>query len=134
MLESPAFPFLVVGRINKMTFDVFRLLGSLGRNKVWLPYLVSYIFYLQAFHKSHLLKLRVAPSETAMTDVLREVSAHCLCFEILLSSPYETCSTVVIWAIDIGSFGKHCSFILIISTILWFIIVNNMENVLFSYC
>ncbi|KAL5998393.1 Serine/threonine-protein kinase grik2 [Asimina triloba] len=27
-----------------------------------------------AFHKSHLLKLRVAPSETAMTDVLREVS------------------------------------------------------------
>lgn len=29
--------------------------------------------FLQAFHKSHLLKLRVAPSETAMTDVLREV-------------------------------------------------------------
>ncbi|KAK6163309.1 hypothetical protein DH2020_000173 [Rehmannia glutinosa] len=28
---------------------------------------------LVAFHKSHLLKLRVAPSETAMTDVLREV-------------------------------------------------------------
>lgn len=28
---------------------------------------------MQAFHKSHLLKLRVAPSETAMTDVLREV-------------------------------------------------------------
>ncbi|KAM6556050.1 hypothetical protein CsatB_003069 [Cannabis sativa] len=27
----------------------------------------------QAFHKSHLLKLRVAPSETAMTDVYREV-------------------------------------------------------------
>ncbi|KAK1379884.1 hypothetical protein POM88_026628 [Heracleum sosnowskyi] len=26
-----------------------------------------------AFHKSHLLKLRVAPSETTMTDVLREV-------------------------------------------------------------
>ncbi|KAH0469918.1 hypothetical protein IEQ34_001476 [Dendrobium chrysotoxum] len=26
------------------------------------------------FHKSHLLKLRVAPSETAMNDVLREVS------------------------------------------------------------
>lgn len=30
-------------------------------------------FKLQSFHKSHLRKLRVAPSETAMTDVLREV-------------------------------------------------------------
>ncbi|RRT77369.1 hypothetical protein BHE74_00007555 [Ensete ventricosum] len=29
---------------------------------------------MQIFHKSHLLKLRVAPSETAMTDVFREVS------------------------------------------------------------
>ncbi|KAK4483405.1 hypothetical protein RD792_010591 [Penstemon davidsonii] len=28
----------------------------------------------EAFHKSYLLKIRVAPSETAMTDVLREVS------------------------------------------------------------
>jgi [calcium/calmodulin-dependent protein kinase] kinase len=28
----------------------------------------------QAFHKSHLSRLRVAPSETAMGDVLREVS------------------------------------------------------------
>nr|XP_029122914.1 serine/threonine-protein kinase GRIK2 isoform X4 [Elaeis guineensis] len=28
----------------------------------------------EVFHKSHLLKMRVAPSETAMTDVLREVS------------------------------------------------------------
>lgn len=35
----------------------------------------------QAFHKSHLLKLRVAPSETAMTDVLREV----LLFPFILS-------------------------------------------------
>uniref|UniRef100_A0A2P2M1I9 Uncharacterized protein n=1 Tax=Rhizophora mucronata TaxID=61149 RepID=A0A2P2M1I9_RHIMU len=33
---------------------------------------------MQAFHKSHLLKLRVAPSETAMNDVLREVSSYCL--------------------------------------------------------
>lgn len=32
------------------------------------------MFLTQAFHKSHLLRLRVAPSETAMTDVLREVS------------------------------------------------------------
>uniref|UniRef100_A0A6N2L5F6 Protein kinase domain-containing protein n=1 Tax=Salix viminalis TaxID=40686 RepID=A0A6N2L5F6_SALVM len=32
-----------------------------------------------AFHKSHLLKLRVAPSETAMNDVLRELAElhHC---------------------------------------------------------
>lgn len=27
---------------------------------------------MQAFHKSHLSKMRVAPSETAMGDVLRE--------------------------------------------------------------
>ncbi|KAF6175079.1 hypothetical protein GIB67_038992 [Kingdonia uniflora] len=30
-------------------------------------------YTIKAFHKSHLLKLRVAPSEIAMTDVLREV-------------------------------------------------------------
>lgn len=30
-------------------------------------------YAIKAFHKSHLLKQRVAPSETAMTDVLREV-------------------------------------------------------------
>lgn len=30
-------------------------------------------YAIKAFHKSHLLKLRVAPSETAMSDVLREV-------------------------------------------------------------
>uniref|UniRef100_A0A1D1YUU5 non-specific serine/threonine protein kinase n=1 Tax=Anthurium amnicola TaxID=1678845 RepID=A0A1D1YUU5_9ARAE len=29
---------------------------------------------IKVFHKSHLMKLRVAPSETAMSDVLREVS------------------------------------------------------------
>lgn len=35
----------------------------------------------QAFHKSHLLRLRVAPSETAMSDVLREVSfVFCMAF------------------------------------------------------
>lgn len=32
------------------------------------------ILKVQVFHKSHLMKLRVAPSETAMSDVLREVS------------------------------------------------------------
>ncbi|XP_020599209.1 serine/threonine-protein kinase GRIK2-like [Phalaenopsis equestris] len=31
-------------------------------------------YAIKVFHKSHLLKLRVAPSETAMNDVLREVS------------------------------------------------------------
>lgn len=31
-------------------------------------------YAIKVFHKSHLLKLRVAPSETAMSDVLREVS------------------------------------------------------------
>ncbi|CAN6479322.1 unnamed protein product [Victoria cruziana] len=31
-------------------------------------------YAIKAFHKSHLSKLRVAPSETAMSDVLREVS------------------------------------------------------------
>ncbi|GAA0176206.1 non-receptor serine/threonine protein kinase [Lithospermum erythrorhizon] len=30
-------------------------------------------YAIKSFHKSHLLKLRVAPSETAMSDVLREV-------------------------------------------------------------
>ncbi|KAG9156402.1 hypothetical protein Leryth_023028 [Lithospermum erythrorhizon] len=30
-------------------------------------------YAIKGFHKSHLLKLRVAPSEAAMTDVLREV-------------------------------------------------------------
>ncbi|XP_076957572.1 serine/threonine-protein kinase GRIK1-like [Bidens hawaiensis] len=30
-------------------------------------------YAIKAFHKSHLLKLRVAPSETAISDVLREV-------------------------------------------------------------
>lgn len=29
--------------------------------------------WMQSFHKSHLLKKRVAASETAMSDVLREV-------------------------------------------------------------
>ncbi|EHA8591470.1 Serine/threonine-protein kinase GRIK2 [Cocos nucifera] len=31
-------------------------------------------YAIKVFHKSHLVKLRVAPLETAMTDVLREVS------------------------------------------------------------
>lgn len=40
---------------------------------------------MQAFHKSHLLKLRVAPSETAMTDVLREVFSAFYAHSIILS-------------------------------------------------
>ena len=43
------------------------------RVKEGLRYLEVNSFELQSFHKSHLQKLRVAPSETAMTDVLREV-------------------------------------------------------------
>ncbi|KAK1318074.1 Serine/threonine-protein kinase GRIK2 [Acorus calamus] len=35
---------------------------------------VRSVLEAMVFHKSHLLKLRVAPSETAMSDVLREVS------------------------------------------------------------
>lgn len=37
--------------------------------------MVYVVILMQAFQKSHLLKLRVAPSETAMNDVLREVCA-----------------------------------------------------------
>ncbi|KAL0369674.1 UNVERIFIED_CONTAM: Serine/threonine-protein kinase GRIK2 [Sesamum angustifolium] len=49
--------------------------GSLPKPHRWktLCNKVVLNFWTQAFHKSHLLKLRVAPSETAMTDVLREV-------------------------------------------------------------
>ncbi|CAI0397764.1 unnamed protein product [Linum tenue] len=47
--------------------------GSYG--KVVRLHLSQFISHqhLKSFHKSHLLKLRVAPSETAMSDVLREV-------------------------------------------------------------
>lgn len=51
---------------------------------------------LQAFHKSHLLKLRVAPSETAMTDVLREVCVLCLFMFLLETLEQWLCSWLLL--------------------------------------
>ncbi|CAJ1979314.1 unnamed protein product [Sphenostylis stenocarpa] len=47
--------------------------GSYGKVALYRSSLDGKHYAIKAFHKSHLLKLRVAPSETAMTDVLREV-------------------------------------------------------------
>ncbi|KAJ4726017.1 Protein kinase [Melia azedarach] len=47
--------------------------GSYGKVVLYRSSLDGKHYAIKAFHKSHLLKLRVAPSETAMTDVLREV-------------------------------------------------------------
>eukprot|EP00268_Persea_americana_P025319 TRINITY_DN2467_c0_g1_i9.p1 TRINITY_DN2467_c0_g1~~TRINITY_DN2467_c0_g1_i9.p1 ORF type:complete len:385 (-),score=70.03 TRINITY_DN2467_c0_g1_i9:173-1327(-) len=48
--------------------------GSYGKVAAYRSSRDGNRYAIKAFHKSHLLKLRVAPSETAMTDVLREVS------------------------------------------------------------
>ncbi|KAL8516050.1 hypothetical protein ACS0TY_014648 [Phlomoides rotata] len=48
--------------------------GSYGKVVLYRSRLDGIHYAFKAFHKSHLLKLRVAPSETAMTDVLREIS------------------------------------------------------------
>lgn len=48
--------------------------------------MVYVVILMQAFQKSHLLKLRVAPSETAMNDVLREVRD--LSLPLSFSSPF----------------------------------------------
>ncbi|KAF8395213.1 hypothetical protein HHK36_019156 [Tetracentron sinense] len=48
--------------------------GSYGKVVLYRSSLDGKHYAIKAFHKSHLVKLRVAPSETAMTDVLREVS------------------------------------------------------------
>lgn len=48
--------------------------GSYGKVVLYRSIRDGKQYAIKAFHKSHLLKLRVAPSETAMTDVLREVS------------------------------------------------------------
>ncbi|GFQ04070.1 serine/threonine-protein kinase grik2 [Phtheirospermum japonicum] len=48
--------------------------GSYGKVVLYRNRADGKHYAIKAFHKSHLLKLRVAPSETAMTDVLREVS------------------------------------------------------------
>ncbi|XP_031247316.1 serine/threonine-protein kinase GRIK1 [Pistacia vera] len=47
--------------------------GSYGKVVLYQSSIDGKHYAIKAFHKSHLLKLRVAPSETAMTDVLREV-------------------------------------------------------------
>ncbi|KAJ0021769.1 hypothetical protein Pint_32182 [Pistacia integerrima] len=48
--------------------------GSYGKVVLYQSSIDGKHYAIKAFHKSHLLKLRVAPSETAMTDVLRENS------------------------------------------------------------
>lgn len=50
---------------------------------------------MQAFHKSHLLKLRVAPSETAMTDVLREVFSAFYAHSIILAFYFMYCNNSI---------------------------------------
>ncbi|XP_073137652.1 serine/threonine-protein kinase GRIK2 [Henckelia pumila] len=47
--------------------------GSYGKVNLYRSRLDGKHYAIKVFHKSHLLKLRVGPSETAMTDVLREV-------------------------------------------------------------
>ncbi|KAL3530583.1 hypothetical protein ACH5RR_009905 [Cinchona calisaya] len=47
--------------------------GSYGKVVLYRSSIDQKHYAIKAFHKSHLSKLRVAPSETAMTDVLREV-------------------------------------------------------------
>ncbi|CAL0324219.1 unnamed protein product [Lupinus luteus] len=47
--------------------------GSYGKVTLYRSCLDGKHYAIKAFHKSHLKKLRVGPSETAMTDVLREV-------------------------------------------------------------
>lgn len=48
--------------------------GSYGKVVLYKSNLDGKHYAIKAFRKSHLSKLRVGPSETAMTDVLREVS------------------------------------------------------------
>ncbi|ESQ42290.1 hypothetical protein EUTSA_v10013666mg [Eutrema salsugineum] len=47
--------------------------GSYGKVVLYRSTVDGQNYAIKAFHKSHLLRLRVAPSETAMSDVLREV-------------------------------------------------------------
>ncbi|OVA10156.1 Protein kinase domain [Macleaya cordata] len=62
---------------NKMVNEYVREFkigsGSYGKVVLYRSTKDGKQYAIKAFHKSHLLKLRVAPSETAMTDVLREV-------------------------------------------------------------
>ncbi|KAJ6365662.1 hypothetical protein OIU76_030436 [Salix suchowensis] len=67
---------------NKMVNEYVRQYkigaGSYGKVVLYQSSIDGNHYAIKAFHKSHLLKLRVAPSETAMTDVLREVFAYSL--------------------------------------------------------
>uniref|UniRef100_A0A2N9HWM0 non-specific serine/threonine protein kinase n=1 Tax=Fagus sylvatica TaxID=28930 RepID=A0A2N9HWM0_FAGSY len=62
---------------NKMVNEYVREFkigaGSYGKVVLYRSSVDGKHYAIKAFHKSHLLKLRVAPTETAMTDVLREV-------------------------------------------------------------
>ncbi|KAJ8768721.1 hypothetical protein K2173_023625 [Erythroxylum novogranatense] len=62
---------------NKMINEYVREskigVGSYGKVVLYRSSLDGKHYAIKAFHKSHLLKLNVAPSETAMSDVLREV-------------------------------------------------------------
>ncbi|GKB72253.1 RNA polymerase II C-terminal domain phosphatase-like protein 2 isoform X2, partial [Tanacetum coccineum] len=55
-------------RVNEYVREYKIRSGSYRKGSLPKPVMAN-----AAFHKSHLLKLRVTPSETAMTDVLREV-------------------------------------------------------------
>ncbi|XWS52675.1 hypothetical protein CRYUN_Cryun11dG0091300 [Craigia yunnanensis] len=62
---------------NKMVNEYLREYkigsGSYGKVVLYRNSVDGKHYAIKAFHKSHLSKLRVAPSETAMTDVFREV-------------------------------------------------------------
>ncbi|CAM8961529.1 unnamed protein product [Rhodiola kirilowii] len=47
--------------------------GSYGKVVLYRSRLDGKYYAIKSFHKSHLSKVRISPSETAMTDVLREV-------------------------------------------------------------
>ncbi|XP_042476827.1 serine/threonine-protein kinase GRIK2-like isoform X2 [Macadamia integrifolia] len=65
---------------NKMINEYVRVCkigsGSYGKVVLYQSSVDGKRYAIKAFHKSHLSKLRVAPSETAMTDVLRENIVH----------------------------------------------------------
>ncbi|GMH10946.1 hypothetical protein Nepgr_012787 [Nepenthes gracilis] len=62
---------------NKMINEYIRKFkigaGSYAKVVLYRSSIDGKHYAIKAFHKSHLLRQRVAPSETAMTDVLREV-------------------------------------------------------------
>ncbi|KAJ6691575.1 MAP/MICROTUBULE AFFINITY-REGULATING KINASE [Salix purpurea] len=80
--------------------------GSYGKVVLYQSSIDGKLCAIKAFHKSHLLKLRVAPSETAMNDVLREVSAPAYSlvlwsgvlsqFARPISEPLGKCSTFIL--------------------------------------